>query len=54
MIDSAIRVFAFSRKISYDEEDAVEATSFLPDGVILREDLNRSPGRIRAYLEQGE
>ena len=45
------RLFAFLREIGYDGDYTVEATSFLPDGVIHWEDLNRSVQRVRDYLK---
>ena len=44
------RLFAFLREIGYAGDYTVEATSFLPDGVIHWDDLNRTFARIRAYL----
>lgn len=44
------RLFAFLREIGYAGDFTVEATSFLPDGVIRWDDLNQTFARVRAYL----
>ena len=41
------RLFAFLKQIGYAGDYTVEATSFLPDGVIHWDDLNRTFARIR-------
>ena len=43
------RLFQFLDEIGYGGDYTVEATSFLPDGVIHWDDLNRTFARIRAY-----
>ncbi|MBQ9264842.1 MAG: sugar phosphate isomerase/epimerase [Clostridia bacterium] len=47
------KLFAFLRDIHYAGDYTVEATSFLPDGVIHWQDLNRSVDRVRALLNIG-
>lgn len=42
------RFFSFLREIGYQGDYTVEATSFLPDGVIRWDDLNDTFARIRA------
>ena len=44
------RLFSFLKEINYQGDFTVEATSFLPDGLIRWEDLNRTADRIRGYL----
>jgi len=44
------RLFFFLKTIGYQGDYTVEATSFLPDGVIRWEELNETFSKIRAYL----
>ena len=44
------RFFSFLREIPYDGDYTIEATSFLPDGVIHCDDLNRTFSLVRQYL----
>ena len=46
------RLFDFLDEIAYAGDYTVEATSFLPDGVIHWDDLNRTFARIRPYLSK--
>lgn len=49
-------LFAFLPKMNYQGDYTVEATAFLPDGVIHWQDLNHTFAAIRSYLSmnQGE
>ncbi len=47
-------LFVFLDEIGYAGDYTVEATSFLPDGVIHWDDLNRTFARIRAYLSSDQ
>ena len=44
------RLFAFLNTVGYEGDYTVEATAFLPDGVIHWEDLNRDFAIIRGFL----
>ena len=44
------RLFSFLEQVRYPGDYTVEATSFLPDGVIHWEDLNRTFAWIRAHI----
>ena len=46
------RFFSFVDQCAYQGDFTVEATSFLPDGVIHWDDLNRTFDRIRSYLKK--
>ena len=46
------RFFDFVREVGYDGDYTVEATSFLPDGVIHFDELNRTLQYIREHINR--